>query len=202
MKSLLTRVALCILLMVCVSCAQKEKQTTVILLPQSDGSTGSVLIRNQASATRLDKPYTYTRSASPTAGFVIQKADPEKIKATYAELFAAEPAKPVHFILYFDTDSTRLTPASRGLLPQISQSAKERAPSEISIIGHTDTQGTPAYNIDLSLARARAVAEILARYDTGLKQLYIQGFGEYDLLVPTPDNTPEARNRRVEIMIR
>lgn len=88
------------------------------------------------------------------------------------------------------------------LLPKISQSAKERDPSEISIIGHTDTQGDAAYNTRLSLARAREAATILTGYDTGLKNISVQGFGEYDLLVPTADNVPEPRNRRVEIMIR
>ncbi len=182
------------------SCGKQD--TTVILLPEDDGHTGKVLIENQKSSTMLDKPYTYTEATSKTAGFVVQKADPAQIKATYAQLFAAEPPKPVHFILYFETDSVKLTPASMDLLPKISQSAKEREPSEISIIGHADTQGTPEYNVTLSLERATEVAKILTRYDTGLKQVYVQGFGEYDLLIPTPDNTPEARNRRVEIMIR
>ncbi len=200
MKTFLKFFVVLTALMLIVSCGQKD--TTVILLPEADGHTGSVLIENQESSTRLDKAYTYTEATSTTAGFVVQKADPAKIKATYAQLFAAEPPKPIHFILYFETDSVKLTPASMDLLPKISQSAKEREPSEISIIGHTDTQGTPEYNINLSLERARAVAKILTRYDTGLKQVYVQAFGEYDLLIPTADNTPEARNRRVEIMIR
>ncbi|MCG8633503.1 MAG: OmpA family protein [Desulfobacterales bacterium] len=182
------------------SCGQKD--TTVILLPGDDGRTGKVLVENQKSSTLLDKPYTYTEATSKTAGFVVRKADPDEIKAAYARLFEAEPPKPVHFILYFKTDSVKLTPESMALLPKISRSAKEREPSEISIIGHTDTRGTPEYNVKLSLERAKEVAKILTRYDTGLKQVYIQGFGEYDLLEPTPDNTPEARNRRVEIMIR
>ncbi|MCG8615592.1 MAG: OmpA family protein [Desulfobacterales bacterium] len=201
MKTILRHLVLCFALTLIVSCGYKER-TTVILLPQDDGQTGSVVVRNQAFATRLDKPYTYTQAASDTQGFVVEKADPKEINTTYAQLFAQEPAKPVHFILYFDTDSVRLTPASMDLLPLISQSARERAPSEISIIGHADSQGSPAYNMALSLERAKAVAGILARYDTGLRQIYVQGYGEYDLLVPTPDETPEPRNRRVEIMIR
>ncbi len=200
MKTLLKLFAVSAALMLLVSCGQKN--TTVILLPQDDGHTGAVLVKNQKSSTLLDKPYTYTEATSKTAGFVVLKADPDRIKATYAQLFAAEPAKPIHFILYFKTDSVELTPESLALLPKISQSAKEREPSEISIIGHTDTLGTPEYNINLSLERAKEVAKILTKYDTGLKQVYVQGFGEYDLLVPTPDNTPKARNRRVEIMIR
>jgi len=178
------------------------KQTTVILLPQEDGKTGAVLIKNQASSVLLDKPYTFTSADSATSGFVIREADPEKIKKTYDTLFKAEPSIPVIFVLYFESASTQLTRSSMELLPKISQSAKERDPSEISIIGHTDTQGDAAYNTRLSLARAREAATILTGYDTGLKNISVQGFGEYDLLVPTADNVPEPRNRRVEIMIR
>jgi flagellar motor protein MotB len=35
-----------------------------------------------------------------------------------------------------------------------------------------------------------------------MKKISTHGYGEGDLLVPTADNVPEARNRRVEIMIR
>ena len=177
-------------------------QTTVILLPQDNGHAGAVLVQNQRASTRLDTPYTFSRVASETAGFVVEKAEPEKVKSTYARLLAAEPPGPVHFILYFDMDAVTLTPASENLLDKIMQSTKEREPCEISIIGHADSMGTPDYNIALSLKRARAVAKILSRYDTEPRQISIQGFGEYDLLVSTPDETPEPRNRRVEIMIR
>lgn len=178
------------------------KQTTVILLPQEDGKTGAVLIKNQAYSTRLDKAYTYTSSASDASGFVVQEADPEIIKGTYEALLAAEPPRPVHFLLYFETDSIQLTKSSMDLLPNIFQSAKDREPSEISVIGHTDTQGDTAYNTRLSLERAKEVVRILRRHDTGLKKISVNGYGEQDLLIPTADNMAEARNRRVEIMIR
>lgn len=198
-----TAVKLLILLAIlALTAACGQKRTTVILLPQDNGQTGSVLVRNESFSTRLDKPYTFTRATSETADLVVKEADPVEINTAYARLFAQEPAKPVSFMLYFETDSVRLTPASMDLLPKISQSAKERAPSEISIIGHTDSMGQPEYNMALSLERARAVAKILTSFDTGLKQIYTQGYGEYDLLVSTPDETPEPRNRRVEIMIR
>ena len=178
------------------------KQTTVILLPQEDGKTGSVFIKNQESSAQLDKPYTYTTAASETSGFVVQQADPEKIKRDNEALLKAEPPKPVSFLLYFESGSIQLTKQSMELLPNISQSAKEREPYEISIIGHTDTQGNGESNNRLSLERAREMTKILTRNNINLKRISIHGYGERDLLVPTADNVSEARNRRVEIMIR
>lgn len=178
------------------------KQTTVILLPQEDGKTGSVFIKNQTSSTQLDKPYTYTSAASDTSAFVVQKGDPERIKRDNEALLKAEPPKPVSFLLYFESGSTRLTKQSMELLPDIAQSAKQREPYEISIIGHTDTQGDGESNNRLSLERAREMAKILTRNDINLKKISTHGYGERDLLVPTADNVSEARNRRVEIMIR
>jgi outer membrane protein OmpA-like peptidoglycan-associated protein len=178
------------------------KQTTVILLPEADGKTGAVLVENQESSIQLDKPYTYTSSTSGASRFVVREAEPEKIDKTYEDLFRAEPPTPVLFVLYFESGSTQLTKESMELLPKISQSAKDREPSEISIIGHTDTQGDPSYNTRLSLERAGAVSKILSRHDSGLKKISTHGYGEQDLLIPTADNVSEARNRRVEIMIR
>lgn len=89
-----------------------------------------------------------------------------------------------------------------ALIPEILQVAREREPSEISIIGHTDSKGSADYNYKLSLQRAEAVAEILRDADATLKNLYIKSHGENDPLVLTEDNVSEEKNRRVEIMVR
>jgi len=120
----------------------------------------------------------------------------------YQLLLKAEPAKPAHFILYFENNSINLTKESMTLIPKILQVSKEREPSEISVIGHTDTMGSSEYNNSLSLQRAESVGEILKKHDTGLKNLYIKFHGENDLLIITGDNVSEEKNRRVEIMIR
>jgi outer membrane protein OmpA-like peptidoglycan-associated protein len=176
------------------------RHTTVILLPEDNGKTGSVLIESQDSSTQLDKPY--TSSTSTDAGFVVRETNQEEVRQTYEALLKAEPPKPVLFLLYFEYDSTQLTKASRELLPKVIQSAKDREPSEISIIGHTDTPGKQQYNNRLSQERAREVSKILSQHDTGLIKISVHGYGEQDLLIPTADNVHEARNRRVEIMIR
>jgi outer membrane protein OmpA-like peptidoglycan-associated protein len=62
--------------------------------------------------------------------------------------------------------------------------------------------GTPAANYELGMKRAMTVRALLvdAGLDPGL--IEVSSLGEADLLVKTPDETPEPRNRRVDITVR
>ncbi|HME26192.1 MAG TPA: OmpA family protein [Acetobacteraceae bacterium] len=69
------------------------------------------------------------------------------------------------------------------------------------IEGHTDTVGTREYNLQLSARRAAAVVDYLAhRFRIAPSRLEAVGMGENGLLIPTPDQTPELRNRRVQVI--
>jgi outer membrane protein OmpA-like peptidoglycan-associated protein len=70
------------------------------------------------------------------------------------------------------------------------------------VIGFTDTMGDLTYNQSLSLARAAAIRDALVRDGLNRDAVSISGRGKHDLLVPTADQTPEPRNRRVEITVR
>ena len=78
----------------------------------------------------------------------------------------------------------------------------QRAAADVTVIGHTDTTGTAAANSALGLKRATAVRALLVA--AGLDQAVVEtaSHGEADLLVPTPDDTAEPRNRRVEITVK
>jgi OOP family OmpA-OmpF porin len=71
--------------------------------------------------------------------------------------------------------------------------------ANILVWGHTDTAGPAAYNMRLSERRAEAVAAYLESKGVSRSRMSVRGFGETQLAVPTPDNTPNAQNRRVEI---
>ena len=57
-------------------------------------------------------------------------------------------------------------------------------------------------NEDLGLLRARAIARQLQENGLQALELVVTSHGEGNLLVKTPDNTPEPANRRVEITVR
>jgi outer membrane protein OmpA-like peptidoglycan-associated protein len=73
-------------------------------------------------------------------------------------------------------------------------------PVKLYIAGHTDTVGSPQHNLGLSQARALSIARWFRRRGLRLPIAY-EGFGEGALLVPTPDETPEVRNRRVDYIL-
>lgn len=66
---------------------------------------------------------------------------------------------------------------------------------QLFVAGYTDTVGAGASNQGLSERRAQAIARWFR--SRGFDDvIWFQGFGEDALAVPTPDNTPEAANRR------
>ena len=69
------------------------------------------------------------------------------------------------------------------------------------MIGHTDTVGSKQANQALSLDRANSIKNLLE--SMGHAQLNIDtiGRGELELIVPTPDETAEPQNRRVELVV-
>jgi outer membrane protein OmpA-like peptidoglycan-associated protein len=71
---------------------------------------------------------------------------------------------------------------------------------KLYVAGHTDTVGTPEHNLRLSRARAAAIASWFRQHRVRLPIL-CEGFGEHAPLVPTADETPEPRNRRVDYIL-
>jgi outer membrane protein OmpA-like peptidoglycan-associated protein len=104
-----------------------------------------------------------------------------------------------------DSDAVAVTerPKLEASLKQIStalQRYKELGAIKLFIAGHTDTQGNPTYNRELSMRRARAIAGYFRK--RGLRiPIFFEGFGEGSLKVATPDETDEVRNRRVDYIL-
>ncbi len=74
------------------------------------------------------------------------------------------------------------------------------APLRLFVVGYTDTVGPREGNQALSEARARSIGLWLRAHGVHLPIL-TAGFGEEALAVATPDETPEARNRRAEYIL-
>ncbi len=66
---------------------------------------------------------------------------------------------------------------------------------QLYVAGCTDTVGSRGDNASLSMKRARSIARWFRRHGVPIPIQYA-GFGEDVLAVPTPDDTPEERNRR------
>ena len=103
--------------------------------------------------------------------------------------------------IYFNTNSSVVKKESYGTIKSIADMLKADAGIKIKIVGHTDSDGDPAINQDLSVRRAESVKKILVK-DFGIdaSRLQFDGKGEAE---PADDNSTEkgkANNRRVEFI--
>ncbi|MEM9655684.1 MAG: OmpA family protein [Actinomycetota bacterium] len=78
---------------------------------------------------------------------------------------------------------------------------KTRPETSVTLVGHTDDRGTDELNLELSLARAEAVAAEFVRRGIDRDRLTVDGRGEEQPLVA--NDSPEGRsaNRRVEFLV-
>jgi len=72
----------------------------------------------------------------------------------------------------------------------------------IDVVGHADSDGTDAYNLDLSRRRASAVAGALVSRNVLDDRFYVEGRGESQPIASNDTPQGKAQNRRVEITIR
>jgi outer membrane protein OmpA-like peptidoglycan-associated protein len=115
---------------------------------------------------------------------------------------AVAPAPARTFLVFFDWNRADLTARARQIIAEAAQARTRQAVTRIDVTGHTDTSGSAQYNQGLSVRRANAVAAELVRLGVPRSEITATGVGESQLLVPTPDNTREPQNRRVEIVLR
>jgi len=175
----------------------------IVLVPDSDGSTGRIVVSNQAGSVEIDTPYQATniqdKNSMPSRPATMDK---DKINAIFAEALAIQPTAPIHFLLYFENDMATLNTGSLSVLPEIIETITNRNSVDISIIGHTDTTGDKNYNLKLSTRRAESVSRLLIERGIKSEYLEISSHGKENPLIRTEDNVSEFRNRRVEIVVR
>lgn len=180
--------------------AAPQPKAYLVLLPDADGSVGQVSFKAEGAETILDQANAATRLGGAVGNrFTATKEDVAK---DFAAALAASPTAPQTFLLYFEAGGARLVPASSALIDAIKKDLVGRSHPDMSVIGHTDTAGDDAVNLRLGLERARFVANLLTDQATANVPVQIESHGEKNQLVKTPDNTPEPRNRRVEVTVR
>lgn len=196
-RNLKTGFVVCAVVLTAMGCAPKSY---VVLMENADGTVGKVAVTNPKGEVLLDKP----RTGVDLDGKAGQSyaVDDNRIKQDFGEALAAQPPLPVSFMLYYKAGGIVLTDESQTMIPSILDATRKHPAPDVSVIGHTDTMGDGESNEKLGLERANAVAEIIKNAGLKVHDLTIASHGERNLLVPTPDNTPEPKNRRVEITVR
>jgi OmpA-OmpF porin, OOP family len=174
----------------------------VVLLPDGDsGTVGQAVVSNSAGSVTLASARESTSVAPqqpPPAATIMSEAD---VQAVFGEVVSSLPPAPQHFTLYFLAES-ELTDESRALVPQVLQAVRSRPAADVAVIGHTDTTGTAAGNVEVGLMRANAIRALLLADGLDPSVVEATSHGEADLLIKTADEVFEPRNRRVEITVR
>jgi adhesin transport system outer membrane protein len=171
----------------------------LVLLPDPDGKIGTVTLKGPKG----EKVLTEANAAAALDGCGnVYKVSKEQIQRDFGQAIAALPAPPEQFMLYFENGKEVLTKASEGELPRVMERVRARQTADMSVTGHTDTVGSFKSNDALGLRRANVVAKQMRALGMPNLAMTVESLGERNLLIPTPDNTPEPRNRRVEITVR
>lgn len=101
----------------------------------------------------------------------------------------------------FDLDSAVLHEESIPMLLELAEFLGSSGIERVEIQGHTDEQGSPAYNMRLSRQRADSVRAFLVEAGIDPQRLRTKGFGQRRPLSPDGSVDSRARNRRVEFVI-
>ena len=153
---------------------------------------------------------------APTGGIRIGAAQPTFVPPTHMAHSVSVAPSPAGSItqspseqgllslsIPFASGSSTLLPDATPILQKLGAAlnSPELAGYRFRVEGHTDSVGSTLYNRELSAERARTVAEYLEQnFGISPARLDTAGFGFDRPAVPTPAQTPEPRNRRVQIV--
>ncbi len=179
-------------------------------------AAAALLLAGLASAAVAQPTAAQPTPARPSSDDIIQQLRPGRTRgvqvpnqqdeppAVSAPGTTAPPGVPaLSMMVYFATGSATLSPRAELDLAQLGQALRsaDLAPYRFRIEGHTDSVGDAYSNQLLSQRRAAAVRDYLVkRFGIDPARLEAVGLGETQLLVPTPDEYPEFRNRRVQVL--
>lgn len=109
--------------------------------------------------------------------------------------------KIISYGIYFDSGKDVVKSESRGSLNEIANVLKENPDVRIKIVGHTDSDGDDASNMDLSKRRAANVKEALVKdFAIDANRIETDGLGESQPIGPNDSVENKAKNRRVEFI--
>jgi len=186
--------------MLLLGCSSSE---TDVLLLDNGKVENAVIVSTNKGEQRLDRVGSFVSlrdKNEPPSPPKVMPAD--EIAKRFGKILVMVPPKPVSYMLYFQPNSTELTPSSKKTLEEALKSIKMRQPCTVDIIGHTDTVGSSEVNVEISLKRARYIKSLIQQHRLKVVAISAKGYGEEDLQVPTRDNTQEEKNRNVEIFIK
>jgi OmpA-OmpF porin, OOP family len=193
------------------------------------GAAASTAVRDEtiAGTTRLPAGYTLARqeitapAPAPVAAPVVVPppvvAAPPPPAPAPVPVVVAPPPPPAPVVvdacqqqfnallndpILFATNSDEIQSVSYLLLGRLAGVAKTCPTRTIEIGAHTDTDGSPVYNQDLSERRAKSVVEFLVREGVAGTNLKPVGYGDTKPVASNDTPANKQKNRRVEFIVK
>ncbi len=105
--------------------------------------------------------------------------------------------------LLFKYDSDELLPEAYPIVEVVAQYLQTHPKQLFYVVGHSDDQGSQAYNQTLSEKRATAIkTRLIKQFSISAQQVEAKGVGEYSPIANNLDEAGQKQNRRVELVIR
>ncbi len=180
---------------------EQKVQEIYMVMPEDGEKVGTVdVIFNDGNAAVLHGDYSAMALAGDEKNAFL--GNESQLKEMFGVAVGALPKAPKTSLLYFLLGADELTAESKKDAELIYSDFAGRDAPEVLIVGHTDTTGPSARNEALSIKRAERMKKHLIERGITAANIEVSGMGERNLLVKTPDNKKEPKNRRVEITVR
>jgi peptidoglycan-associated lipoprotein len=161
---------------------------------------GTILLAAALSQAACKKKGVAKDTTGPTASGAPDRAGGERTAATASVTTQDGDAAPSTSAVYFEYDSSQLTPAARDQLAQLAEWLRTRPDARVRIEGHTDERGTDEYNLALGERRAHAIRDHLVRLGVNPASLSTISYGEERPAAPGSGEDAWAQNRRGELL--
>ena len=103
--------------------------------------------------------------------------------------------------LLFASGSDKIDWKGKKAIIQVAQVLNSNQDILVNVEGHTDSDGNPNSNWDLSVRRATAVVKVLTGQGVDAKRVTASGRAFYDPIAPNNSAANKAKNRRTEIIL-
>jgi OOP family OmpA-OmpF porin len=160
---------------------------------------GEALYDRAVEQIRADLKNSLPASFHVESAIAVKAPVPIASAAVCQKLFSALVARGK---IFFDSGRASLSRDSTGLLDFIVHAALRCPQVTIEVDGHTDSDGNPDANLDLSKRRAQSVVDYLAKAGIDPGKLTAVGFGNSRPIADNSNEEGKAENRRIEFIVR
>lgn len=183
--------------------ANKDKEEIKItLLPEKDGKVGVISLKDDKGVEHtIDEAYK-SLEVSDDGSIKDTIASQKEIESKYDELLKAIPDKPKNYYFFFDSGSASLKDSQIKEIKKVADFIIANNIQRVLSIGHSDSTGSDEINEKVSRQRAKAIEEVLLLEGVDPKLIEIKYYGDANPLVKTKENESNAKNRRVEIVLK